>query len=112
MGEGSVGEAMATAKTQEAEGLCGAQLESASGEPEEFAGGNGTEAGGDQGGPPEEAKLQDDGSYVQVCADGYSLRWTQRADGTWRKPEKMRASPGSPGRIAAGLISKHVEAEA
>jgi hypothetical protein len=41
--------------------------------------------------PPSEAVEQPDGSFVQDLDDGSSLRWTQRPNGTWRKPERKRA---------------------
>eukprot|EP00929_Paragymnodinium_shiwhaense_P063397 TRINITY_DN31670_c0_g1_i1.p1 TRINITY_DN31670_c0_g1~~TRINITY_DN31670_c0_g1_i1.p1 ORF type:complete len:293 (+),score=85.32 TRINITY_DN31670_c0_g1_i1:98-976(+) len=40
--------------------------------------------------PPPEAELQEDGSYVHLSEDGTLSRWTQRPDGTWRKPERKR----------------------
>lgn len=41
------------------------------------------------GGPPLEALAQSDGSFILEEIGGPSLRWTKRADGTWRKPERI-----------------------
>eukprot|EP01048_Picozoa_sp_COSAG05_P019788 COSAG05_NODE_3196_length_2251_cov_5.082979_2_plen_575_part_01 len=40
--------------------------------------------------PPPEAEVQPDGSYVLRNPDGSTLRYTQRGDGSWRKPERVR----------------------
>ena len=48
--------------------------------------------------PPADAEAQPDGSYICALPDGSSLRYTQRSDGSWRKPEKIRPSQ----RRAAG----------
>ncbi|CAK0869977.1 unnamed protein product [Prorocentrum cordatum] len=34
--------------------------------------------------------MQPDGSSVLVCADGSTVRWTRRLDGSWRPPERKR----------------------
>lgn len=44
-----------------------------------------------EGGPPPDAVVQPDGSFLHELADGSSVRWTQRPDGSWRKPERTRA---------------------
>lgn len=41
--------------------------------------------------PPVEAVKQGDGSYLAKLEDGSTMRWTKRPDGTWRKPEHVRA---------------------
>lgn len=41
--------------------------------------------------PPGDAEEQLDGSRIQSLPDGSSLRYTQRSDGSWRKPERIRA---------------------
>lgn len=41
--------------------------------------------------PPAEAVKQPDGSFVLELQDGSTLRWTQRPNGTWRKPERKRS---------------------
>jgi len=41
--------------------------------------------------PPREAVRQADGSYFLQKEDGSTMRWTRRPDGTWRKPEHVRA---------------------
>lgn len=43
------------------------------------------------GSPPADAVQQPDGSYILNCEDGTTLRWTQRPDGSWRRPERKRA---------------------
>lgn len=50
--------------------------------------------------PPPDAKKQPDGSVLQICEDGTTLRWSRRNDGSWRPPEKTRG-PG-PGLVAEG----------
>jgi hypothetical protein len=42
--------------------------------------------------PPADAEAQPDGSRVQHLPDGGSLRFTQRGDGSWRKPERTRGA--------------------
>mmetsp|Transcript_79165 Transcript_79165/g.139758 ORF Transcript_79165/g.139758 Transcript_79165/m.139758 type:complete len:266 (+) Transcript_79165:28-825(+) len=42
------------------------------------------------GAPPPEASLQSDGSYILELPDHSVKRWTQRPDGSWRKPERKR----------------------
>eukprot|EP00913_Durusdinium_trenchii_P025447 g23889.t2 len=37
--------------------------------------------------PPEEALARSDGSRLQLLEDQTLLRWTQRSNGSWRKPE-------------------------
>ncbi|CAJ1372312.1 unnamed protein product [Effrenium voratum] len=37
--------------------------------------------------PPEEAMPRPDGSRIQIMGENAILRWTQRSNGTWRKPE-------------------------
>lgn len=44
----------------------------------------------EEGRPPPEAELQEDGSHILVLPDGSTCRWTQRQDGSWRKPERKR----------------------
>ena len=41
---------------------------------------------------PPEARRQLDGAMLLVHGDGTSTRWSQRANGIWRKPEKSRAA--------------------
>lgn len=41
--------------------------------------------------PPPEAVKQSDGSYVLTNEDGTKSRFTKRPDGSWRKPERVRA---------------------
>lgn len=41
--------------------------------------------------PPPEAVKQPDGTYVLSHADGSTSRFTKRPDGSWRKPERVRA---------------------
>ena len=65
--------------------------------------------------PPADAEAQLDGSYILALPDGSSfMRYTQRSDGSWRKPEEIRpsqrragdrASPRSVGRVAGGLAA-------
>eukprot|EP00930_Biecheleria_cincta_P046033 TRINITY_DN31743_c0_g1_i1.p1 TRINITY_DN31743_c0_g1~~TRINITY_DN31743_c0_g1_i1.p1 ORF type:complete len:236 (+),score=36.89 TRINITY_DN31743_c0_g1_i1:45-752(+) len=38
----------------------------------------------------ESSSLQHDGTRVQYLEDGSVARWTQRPDGSWRKPERKR----------------------
>jgi len=53
--------------------------------------------------PSPEAVQQADGSFVLTNSDGSTLRWTQRPNGDWRKPEHKRAgwSSGISSREAA-----------
>ena len=57
--------------------------------------------------PPPEAQRQPDGAMLLAHGDGTSTRWSQRADGTWRRPETVRAAGrgrgARSGRPAAGL---------
>jgi len=62
-------------------------------------------------GPPKEAELQTDGSYLQTLDDGSSLRWTQRPDGSWRKPEHRRAAATSVRQQLSPAL-KHVDSSA
>jgi len=41
--------------------------------------------------PPRGALRQPDGAYTAVMADGSTYRWSQRPDGSWRKPERVGA---------------------
>jgi len=41
--------------------------------------------------PPEEAVREPDGTSTLELEDASMLRWSQRLDGTWRKPERRRA---------------------
>jgi hypothetical protein len=50
------------------------------------------------GAPPPEAAAQPDGSWLLRKPDGGGLRYTQRSDGSWRKPERLRGG----GRGARG----------
>jgi hypothetical protein len=45
-----------------------------------------------KGAPPEDAQAQADGSFWLTLQDGSTLRWSQRKDGTWRRPERL--APG------------------
>lgn len=58
--------------------------------------------------PPPDAQLQSDGSFVQVGTDGYMLRWTQRPDKSWRRPERSRIAHQSlAGYRSAGREVSH-----
>lgn len=41
--------------------------------------------------PPPEAEEKCDGSFCLVLNASYCARWTKRKDGSWRKPEHLRA---------------------
>ena len=53
--------------------------------------------------PGDDAEEQADGSFLQRLGDGTTLRYTQRKDGSWRKPERIRSSASR--SVAAGTSS-------
>eukprot|EP01046_Picozoa_sp_COSAG06_P005459 COSAG06_NODE_244_length_19215_cov_20.256853_12_plen_1068_part_00 len=56
--------------------------------------------------PPADAEPQPDGSRIQRLPNGSSLRFTQRGDGSWRKPERIRgAATGAGGSGRSGSRS-------